>query len=822
MPAERPEGPERFDDLALERLFACLPAPAWAFDRETLRILAVSEGALHVYGYTREEFLALTLRELRHPSDVAAMEARVHALPAGSGPVAHSLWRHRRRDGTPIDVDIVSSPIIVGGRPARLVAAQVVTDRERTIEALRRSEASLASAQQRAQIGSWEIDMTTGAPAYSAELYRLLGRDPALGPPDFESFMAMVEPRDAQGLRAHYRRALREGRPVRFAFRLRRADGELRWMEAVSDARPGPPRAGSQARVLSGTLQDVTERHAAEEALRQSEERWKFAIQGAGDAVWDFDVETGEEYCTRRWPEMLGYAADETFDASHQAWADRIHPEDRATVLASVQAHLEGRTPSYRSEYRARCKDGSWKWFAVRGVVVERRPDGRPRRMVGTRSDIDDLKRARSLQQELEEQLRQSQKMESLGTLAGGIAHDFNNILGAMLGHLQLAREEAVAGQPLQSRLEQIERSGRRARELVQQILAFSRKQPQAFLPIALRPLVVDTLVLMRSMLPAAAQLESELADEPLWVEANATQLQQVLMNLATNAWHALEGRPGRIVVRLARAGMEGDGPPPAGLRPAPHARLTVEDSGCGMDAATLLRVFEPFFTTKPVGRGTGLGLAVAHGIVSSHGGAIAIDSVPGRGTTVAIHLPLADAPSAHASEPVPPHRAAANGTGQRILVVDDDEVMALLLGELLARAGYRVATHRDAPSALAALRADPHGYDLVLTDFNMPNGSGLAVAGEVARLRAGLPVVIVSGYVTDELRAEGRRLGVRALLHKECSAETLTATVQRLLAGSPEDAAVGGDAPAARHGSDDRAPADSRGTHAADDGTSA
>jgi len=782
MPDERPEEPERFDDLELERLFACLPAPAWVFDRETLRILAVSDGALRVYGYTHEEFLALTLRDLRDPSDVAAMEARVRTLPPGNGPVAHSLWRHRTRDGTPIDVDIVSRAIIVRGRPARLVAAQVVTDRERTIEALRRSEASLASAQQRAQIGSWEIETTTRATAYSAQMYRLLGRDPALGPPDFEGFMAMVDPRDEQGLRAHYRRAVREGRPQRFAFRLRRADGELRWMEAMSDAHSEPPRDGAQGIVLRGTLQDVTDRRAAEEALRQSEERWKFAIQGAGDAVWDYDVETGAEYVTRRWPEMLGYAADESFDASYRSWAERIHPEDRTAVLANVQAHLEGRTPSYRSEYRARCKDGRWKWIAVRGVVVERGPEGRPRRMVGTRSDIDDLKRARAHEHELEEQLRQSQKMESLGTLAGGIAHDFNNILGAMLGHLQLAREEAGAEHPLQPRLEQIERSGRRARELVQQILAFSRKQPQAFSLIALRPLVVDTLALMRSMLPASAQLEAELADEPLWAEANATQLQQVLMNLATNAWHALEGQPGRIVVRLARAGMDGAAPPPAGLGLQPHARLTVEDSGCGMDAATLPRVFEPFFTTKPVGRGTGLGLAVAHGIVASHGGAIAIDSAPGRGTTVAIHLPLADTPAAHAGEPAPPRRAAANGAGQRILVVDDDEVMALLLAELLARAGYRVATQHDAPSALAALRADPDGYDLVLTDFNMPNGWGLAVAGEIARLRAGLPVVIVSGYVTDELRAEATRLGVRELLHKESSAETLTATVQRLL----------------------------------------
>jgi PAS domain S-box-containing protein len=230
MSAERPEEPVSFDDLELERLFSCLPTPAWVFDRETLRILAVSDGALRVYGYTREEFLALTLRELRNPSEVAAMEARVRALPPGGSPFAQSLWRHRTRDGTPIDVDIVSRPIVVRGRPARLVTAQVVTDRERTIEALRRSEASLASAQQRAQIGSWEIVTPTHATTYSAQMYRLLGRDPALGPPDFEGFMAMVDPRDEQGLRAHYRRAVRESRPVRCAFRLRRADGELRWM----------------------------------------------------------------------------------------------------------------------------------------------------------------------------------------------------------------------------------------------------------------------------------------------------------------------------------------------------------------------------------------------------------------------------------------------------------------------------------------------------------------------------------------------------------------------------------------------------------------
>jgi signal transduction histidine kinase/CheY-like chemotaxis protein len=383
----------------------------------------------------------------------------------------------------------------------------------------------------------------------------------------------------------------------------------------------------------------------------------------------------------------------------------------------------------------------------------------------------------------LEAQLRESQRIESIGTLAGGIAHDFNNILAAILGNVALARDDIGANHPAQASLEQIRKASSRARDLVQQILAFGRRQPHSLVAQPLQPLVEETVALLRSTLPASVTLDCALVPEPLIAEADATQVQQVLMNLCTNAWHALQGRPGRIEVGLAlhtvtvpasRVGKA--------LAAGRYARLWVQDSGVGMDAATQARIFEPFFTTKPTDQGTGLGLSVVHGIVTAHQGAIRIDSVPGQGTTVNLYLPLTD------REAAPPPAAQtlpidAHGTGQHVLYVDDDEVIVVMVERLLTQAGYRVSAFRDGRAAVAAVQAAPQAIDAVVTDYNMPGFTGMDVARAVAAIRPDLPVVISSGYISEELQAQARAAGVRHLLQKQNSLEELALLVRRVVA---------------------------------------
>jgi len=408
-------------------------------------------------------------------------------------------------------------------------------------------------------------------------------------------------------------------------------------------------------------------------------------------------------------------------------------------------------------------------------------------------TDISERKEAEADMHRFEAQLRHVQKMESVGTLAGGIAHDFNNILGGILGNVALAREQVAqldGGHAVLANLEEIHKASSRARTLVRQILTFSRREPQELLTQSLRPIIEETHRLLRATLPAQAELEIVVAGEPLNVHADATQIQQVLMNLCTNAWHALKDGAGHICVGLETVRLADDGTPAhAGLPAGRYAHLWVSDTGVGMDAATRERIFEPFFTTKPVGQGTGLGLSVVHGILAAHHGAIHVESEPGRGSTFHLFLPAVDEEETIPGT-LPEASAPVRGHGEHVLYIDDDATMVVMVESLLQRWGYRVTSLQDAPVAIESVRRDPRAFDLVVTDFNMPECSGLDVAEALAGIRPGLPIVISSGYITDELRARAREAGVRGLLEKQNTFEELGGLVGRILS-APADAAA-------------------------------
>ena len=407
----------------------------------------------------------------------------------------------------------------------------------------------------------------------------------------------------------------------------------------------------------------------------------------------------------------------------------------------------------------------------------------------GTIQDVSERKHAEFERRTLEMQLRESQKLEAIGTFAGGIAHDFNNMLGAILGNASLATEGVAtlaAPAPVQTALRQIQKTALRGRDLVRQILAFSRREQPAFVAQSLRPLIKDTLGMLRAMLPAMVELRTTLTDEPVWIDADGVQIQQVIVNLCANAWHAMPDNSGRIELHLEIVAHEEglSGPPlPSGR----YACLRVIDNGSGMDEATRARIFEPFFTTKPVGQGTGLGLAVVHGIVIAHHGAITVDSTPGVGSTFSLWFPLAasgvepagsDFAMLDCDGPEPPLAAAG---GQHVLYVDDDEVMVLMVERLLQRCGYRVTAMVDAIEALELVRRDP-SVDVVVCDLNMPALSGLALARAVGEIRSTLPIVLSSGYFPPEAQAQASALGIRATLCKENTLEELHAIIQRAL----------------------------------------
>jgi PAS domain S-box-containing protein len=397
--------------------------------------------------------------------------------------------------------------------------------------------------------------------------------------------------------------------------------------------------------------------------------------------------------------------------------------------------------------------------------------------------DISERHRAEQRHKGLEEQLREAQKMESIGTLAGGIAHDFNNILAAILGSVSLLKDELAPGSSAVQGLEQIAKAAQRGRDLVHRLLSVSRGQTSAPKDQVqdLVPVLEEVQALLRATIPHNVDVRLLQAGEGLVVGVGAAQLQQIFLNLGINAWHAMRGGSGQVQLRgeavvLAAA----DIPAGLGLAGGAYAVVSVSDDGCGMTAATRARIFEPFFTTKPAGEGTGLGLSVVHGIVLEHGGAVEVQSEPNRGTTFKVWLPLMAAPSP--PEPDAIAAVAQEGTGQTIFHVDDDEMMRVVIGRLLVRQGYRVCSFASALDATRALRADPAAVDLVLSDQNMPDRSGLDFAADLRAIRAQLPIVIATGFLDDGYAAHAARAGVNAVLQKDRVMEDLGRVVSQAL----------------------------------------
>jgi PAS domain S-box-containing protein len=518
-----------------------------------------------------------------------------------------------------------------------------------------------------------------------------------------------------------------------------------------------------------------------QQALRESEERYALAMEGANEGHWDLDMTTDRLYLSPRMKVLDGHGPDSVV-LSGNAWLAGVamHPEDRQRVLAALADHLEGRAPRFECEYRVQHSNGEWHWVLARGrCSVD--ADGKPRRFLGSAIDISEQKQAQLEKERLESQLRQSQKMEAVGTLAGGIAHDFNNVLGAILGYGELAVQQAPPRSDLRRYLDNVMHAAERAKMLVERILGFSRSGLGDQVLVNVQSVVNETLELLAASLPNGIRLETRLAAGDAAVIGDPTYLHQVTMNLCTNALQAM-GPGGVLTVATERRELKEPKTLSRGsLAAGDYICMSVADTGTGIAPEALERIFDPFFTTKHVGEGTGLGLSLVHGIVADLGGAIDVASAVGVGTRFEIWLPVKGEVEVRAE----PARNVPRGHGESVMIVDDEQSLVELAEEVVAGLGYEPVGFVSSDAALDAYRAEPDRFDVVLTDEMMPQLAGTELAAQIRLLRPALPILLMSGRASEALVARAEEVGIKEVLRKPLHAREIAEALARALAAA-------------------------------------
>ncbi|MCX7012284.1 MAG: response regulator, partial [Candidatus Sumerlaeota bacterium] len=536
-------------------------------------------------------------------------------------------------------------------------------------------------------------------------------------------------------------------------------------------------------RLVADRIARLVRSHLLHRRLRESEEHYRlvFETSGAGLFIYRF-IEPDRLALLSANPEaerLTGVCASRQPDAAfEETWRGLSAGNWKETALEVMRA----------GETRI-LEDQPYESAAFKGYLRLRLFRITSDQLGVTFENVTERKQAEEEKAALMGQLQQAQKMDALGRLAGGIAHDFNNILLAILGYAELAEEDLAPDSRARSDLGEVVRAATRATELVKQILTFSRPGKRMRRALLIRPAIKEALKLMRSTLPTTIEIHESILADGVYVLADPTEIHQVLVNLCVNAFHAMRERGGTLTVGLEEV------TPDASLcaripdlaAETPYARLSVGDTGCGMDPATLERVFEPYFTTKKPGEGTGLGLSMAHGIVKSCEGAIAARSELGRGTTFDVYLPVCRAVDGDLVQEIHEDWDTFRG-GERVLFVDDEETIVRLMASSLSRFGYQVAPFTDAEQALDAFRARPEEFDAVITDQTMPRLTGLKLTRRVLGIRPGLPVILCTGYSENVDRPAALAAGARDFFMKPVAPLTLAKALRQALDEAREE----------------------------------
>jgi PAS domain S-box-containing protein len=638
--------------------------------------------------------------------------------------------------------------------------------------ALRESEKKYRTILDNIEDGYFEVDLKGNFTFFNDALCRLIGYSAtAMSEMNNREYM---DEKNAKKVFQTFNRVYETGKPAKgFDWEITKVDGSKRQVDAsvslITDPEGNPIG-------FRGIARDVTKHRQSERALRESEAKYSQLVNHAPAGIYEVDflekkfVSVNDLIC-----EYTGYTRQELLGMSA---LDILTDDSQKKFIERLDEIFKGQKVPSSVEFKIRAKSGREFCVLINSKIIYA-ADGKPKGATAVVHDLTEQKQAEEEKKNLENQLQQAQKMEAIGTLAGGIAHDFNNILSVIIGYTELILMNGDVAGEVRQNLKEIFSASKHARDMVKQILAFSRQNKQERKPIQVAHIVKEAIKMLRASLPATISIQQHIEKDTGVIEADPTQIHQVLMNLCTNAAHALHEKDGVIEIHLGNIDLDqkaaADIP---GLKTGSYLKLSVKDSGEGISPGLQQQIFNPYFTTKKKGEGTGLGLAVVQGIVKSNNGAVTVESEMGKGAAFHVYLPTINrklTPEDEISTPLP------MGC-EHILLVDDEQPLVEIGKQMLERLGYNVAARTSSIEALELFKVDPNRFDLVITDIVMPNLTGDKLAKKILSIRNDIPVVLCTGYSEKFTRRNASEMGIQSFLMKPLVMRDLADTVRQAL----------------------------------------